>query len=65
MATKDMLMEIEQDVEHHIQCDSIEECFDRVMQTSVSRFGEVLVMSVVEDLWNEYTSNSYYKHFAD
>ena len=58
MATKDMLMEIEQEVEHHIQCDTIEECFDRVMQTSVSRFGEVLVMSVVEQLWNEYCYES-------
>ena len=50
--------EMDEEVEHHIQCDTIEECFDRVMQTSVSRFGEVLVMSVVEQLWNEYCYES-------
>ena len=65
MSTKDILMEIEQEVECHIQCNSIEEVFDRVMQSSVSKYGEVLIMSVVEQLWNEYTTDKYYKHYAD
>tara|TARA_Y100001937_G_scaffold124484_1_gene189282 strand:- start:1159 stop:1353 length:195 start_codon:yes stop_codon:yes gene_type:complete len=56
-------MEIEQEVECHIQCNSIEEVFDRVMQSSVSKYGEVLVMNVVELLWDEYTTDQYYKHF--
>ena len=62
MSIKDVLIEIEQEVECHLQCETIEEVFDRVMQSAVSQYGEVLVMSVVEDLWSEYTSNSYYKH---
>jgi len=65
MSTKDILMEIEQEVECHIQCECIEEVFDRVMQSSVSKYGEVLIMSVVEQLWNEYTTDKYYKHYAD
>tara|TARA_Y100000592_G_scaffold83658_1_gene133693 strand:+ start:1353 stop:1550 length:198 start_codon:yes stop_codon:yes gene_type:complete len=65
MSTKDMLMEIEQEVENHIQCECIEEVFDRVMQSAVSKYGEVLVMSVVEQLWSEYTTDKYYKHYAD
>ena len=65
MSTKNMLMEIEQEVECHLQCETIEEVFDRVMQTAVSQYGEVLIMSVVEELWNEYTTDKYYKHYAD
>jgi hypothetical protein len=38
MSTKDVLMEIEQEVECHLQC------------------------SVVEQLWSDYSLNSYYKH---
>jgi hypothetical protein len=60
-----MLMEIEQEVECHLQCETIEEVFDRVMQSAVSQYGEVLIMSVVEELWNEYTTDKYYKHHAD
>ena len=62
MSTKDILMEIEQEVECHLQCETIEEVFDRVMQTAVSQYGEVLVGSVVEQLWSDYSLNSYYKH---
>ena len=65
MSTKNMLMEIEQEVECHLQCETIEEVFDRVMQSAVSKYGEVLIMSVVEELWNEYTTDKYYKHYAD
>mgnify|MGYP003125213515 FL=1 len=65
MSTKNMLMEIEQEVECHLQCETIEEVFDRVMQSAVSQYGEVLIMSVVEELWNEYTTDKYYKHYAD
>ena len=43
-------------------CETIEEVFDRVMQTAVSQYGEVLVGSVVEQLWSDYSLNSYYKH---
>jgi len=60
MSTKNMLMEIEQEVECHLQCETIEEVFDRVMQTAVSQYGEVLIMSVVEELWNEYCHESRY-----
>ena len=62
MSMKDVLMEIEQEVECHLQCETIEEVFDRVMQTAVSQYGEVLVGSVVEQLWSDYSLNSYYKH---
>jgi len=62
MSTKDILMEIEQEVECHLQCETIQEVFDRVMQTAVSQYGEVLVGSVVEQLWSDYSLNSYYKH---
>ena len=55
MSTKDVLMEIEQEVECHLQCETIEEVFDRVMQTAVSQYGEVLVGSVVEQLWSDYS----------
>jgi hypothetical protein len=55
-----MLMEIEQEVECHLQCETIEEVFDRVMQSAVSQYGEVLIMSVVEELWNEYCHESRY-----
>ena len=65
MSTKNMLMEIEQEVECQLQCETIEEVFDRVMQSAVSQYGEVLIMSVVEELWNEYTTDKYYKHYAD
>ena len=58
MSTKNMLMEIEQEVECHLQCETIEEVFDRVMQSAVSKYGEVLIMSVVEELWNEYCHES-------
>jgi hypothetical protein len=60
MSTKNMLMEIEQEVECHLQCETIEEVFDRVMQSAVSQYGEVLIMSVVEELWNEYCHESRY-----
>jgi len=63
MSTKDVLMEIEQEVECHLQCETIDELFDRVMQTAVSKYGEVLVGSVVEQLWYEYCSDQYSKHF--
>tara|TARA_B100001094_G_C17876939_1_gene644950 strand:+ start:533 stop:715 length:183 start_codon:yes stop_codon:yes gene_type:complete len=60
MSMKDVLMEIEQEVECHLQCETIEEVFDRVMQSAVSQYGEVLIMSVVEELWNEYCHESRY-----
>jgi len=60
MSTKNMLMEIEQEVECHLQCETIEEVFDRVMQSAVSQYGEVLIMSVVEELWNDYCHESRY-----
>jgi|TARA_R110000796_G_scaffold14969_1_gene48323 hypothetical protein len=63
MSMKDVLMEIEQEVECHLQCETIDELFDRVMQTAVSKYGEVLVGSVVEQLWDEYCSYQYSKHF--
>ena len=44
---------------------TIGEVFDRVMQTAVSQYGEVLVGSVVEQLWSDYSLNSYYKHRED
>lgn len=56
MSMTDVLIAIEQEVECHIPyCESMAELFDRVMKSNVARYGEELIIPVVEDLWFEHT----------
>ena len=56
MSMTDVLIAIEQEVERHIPyCECMAELFDRVMKSNVARYGEELIIPVVEDLWFEHT----------
>ena len=56
MSITDVLIAIEQEVECHIPyCECMSELFDRVMKSNVARYGEELIIPVVEDLWFEHT----------
>ena len=56
MSMTDVLIAIEQEVECHIPyCECMAELLDRVMKSNVARYGEELIIPVVEDLWFEHT----------
>ena len=58
MRMTEVLIEVEDKILEHLPyCECMDELMDRLMASSVAKFGSEIMIPLVEDLWFEHTAN--------